>query len=270
MKVLINMQSSSRPKHFQELAQLRETKDFIISETLKKQRENQSIFNQLESVTEDLKDLESLLSTLDRNSEDFKQLEPELKQLEDEVKRLETKKQEILEESERNRIKDLCSQIESIYESIESFSSSDFRNQKLEPFTNEENLLEMKKKIDLNKSKVLKNEEDLLKETQILENIQKDLISLMKMKLDKELEISILLKREENEQKMHDEQLERLNSLKKLQNSSINPDFHNKIQKKIELFSKSPSEVLKPEENHSKTLIFTALTLLALILLVYN
>ena len=260
--------SLSQQKHYNELRQLQETKDFIIGESLKKQQKNNLIVTQIESITQDMQDLEYLLEKFDKSSEEYKKLEPDLQHLYNDVEKLDSKKKSALESNKNSQIGILCGEIETLFNSIKSISSNVQANPSSPRVSKREqdNPLALKHKIDQNKQKILKNEEDFLKESKDLEILRKDLETLMKMKLDKELEISILLKKEENEQRAHDEQLEKLSCLQKLQTHSQSSEISSKIQKKIELFPSvppPPSSSLSP----SIFLLFSIL-LLSLILLI--
>ena len=268
---MFSQQSSnlSQQKHFNELRQLQETKDFIIAESLKKQQKNSLILTQIESISQDMEDLEYLLEKLDKGSEEYKKIEPDLQHLWSDLEKLDSKKKLALESSKNSQIGNLCGEIESLFNSIKSISSNTQGNLTSSPKVlkrEQENPLALKHKIDQNKQKIIKNEEDFVKESKDLEILRKDLETLMKMKLDKELEISILLKKEENEQKSHDEQLEKLTCLQKLQTSAQTSEISSKIQKKIEIFPSippPPSSSLSP----SLFLLFSIL-LLSIILLI--
>lgn len=241
--------AKSQGKYSEELETLLESKNSIINQAKTKQVQNNKIFSNIQDLTPDLTELEKMLSSASTTSIDS-DLVQEINSLKEEYKEFQSQLNLKKQNFQINNIEKICSDIEKIYnEILKSSSEAQILSGSNSNFDESipGNLTDIKKQIDKNQEFIIHNEQTYENESKEIEDLRKEIESLMKLKHLKEFEIKTLIKREEHERRIHDEHLEELTEQKRIhraisvskpgiagqskENLEFLPDFYSQVQR---------------------------------------
>lgn len=217
----LNSLLNSNNRHSEELKKISESKNSILSQARLKQEQNNKIFASIQNLSEDFAELDSMLTT-DHNASIDSDLTKEISSLKQDYQEFQQQLALKKQLCQINNIEKICEEIEKIHDEIvQSASKTSVLSSPIKSpeDLNSKNLPELKKSIDKNQEGIIKYEQEFSKEYREIEDLRKEIESLMKIKHLKEFEIKTLIKREEHERKVHDKHLEQLSEQKSVYRS---------------------------------------------------